>query len=236
MEKNRHILSKYLRLIRLGITLLWAVIGIALLPGIQPCFAVENRSEPLLTSVLTRIKDREQGLKTFTASFIQTQQNELLTAPLVSKGMLFYDQSGKILLKMTDPESFVVLITDGRITMGDPATKSFKHKKLPGRESFLKRYVGSGDSLAGLKASYDIRLNGECSSSDCRLDFSPKKKSRRMPFQQIQVTVDPKRWLPTVIDLKESNGNFTRFELFYRTINTPLPPDTFNPDWLKGEK
>ena len=236
MAKNRHTLSEYRRLILLWLLLFSAAGGLSLHTGSGACSVAENKSDSLVDSVLKRITEREAHLKTFTASFIQTQQNELLTTPLISKGILFYDRNGKMLMKITDPEPFVVLIANGLITMGNPASKRFKQKAVPGRETFLKRYLGFERSITDLKTDYDIQMDGECPETTCRLTFRPKKQSRGVRFQRIRVTVDTRLWLPTVILLEEPNADFTRFDLFYHTVNEPLPPNTFNPDLLKGEK
>ena len=235
MEKNGHILSRYRFLIWLALFLFWA--GPAAAPFLRSgaSYALAAEDDLTLDRILLNIKTREQSLKTFTASFRQTQKNSLLQAPLVSQGMLFYDQSGSILMKISHPEAFVLLIRDRLMVMGDPLTKTFKQKKIPGRDAFVKRYLGTGRSIEALKETYDIRIVHEHAGNGCQLDLIPKNASRRLPYQSIRVTVDTHMWLPKAIRLQEPNGDDTLFELTYHTINDPLPADTFLIDIPKGD-
>jgi outer membrane lipoprotein carrier protein len=207
--------------------------GIGLCERQSTCLAVDNPPVSSLDRILLNIKDREQRLKTFTASFKQTQKNALLKDPLISEGMMFYDQSGKILMKIIRPEAFVLLINDRSVILEDPVSNTFKQKTLPGRNTFIKRYLGTGQSLEALKDTYDIRISRACTDRDCQLEIAPKKRSRNMPFQSIRLTVGTRMWLPQVIFLEEPNGDTTMIEITYHTINDPLPADTFRIGMLK---
>jgi len=220
-------------MIRLGVLMFLAAIGIGLFERQGSSMAMQDTPVSNLDRILLNIKDREQRLKTFTASFKQTQKNALLKDPLISEGMMFYDQSGKILMKIIRPEAFVLLINDRSVILEDPVSNTFKQKTLPGRNTFIKRYLGTGQSLEALKDTYDIRISRACTDRDCQLEIAPKKRSRNMPFQFIRLTVDTRMWLPRVVFLEEPNGDTTMIEMTYHTINDPLPADTFRIEMLK---
>jgi outer membrane lipoprotein-sorting protein len=210
-----------------------SVLAIAILVW-HPCLPVANaesiETELSLERVLSNVKNSEQHLKTFSASFKQTQKNHLLVNPLVSQGSMFYDHAGKLLMKFSNPETFILLIRDRVMIMGDPVAKTFKQKTFPGREALLKRYVDTEQPVELLKEKYDIRFAKDFAGTDCQLDLVPKKRTRKMPFQSIRVTIDTRLWLPKDIRLEEPNNDYTEFELSYLTINDPLPEDIFNID------
>ena len=76
-------------MIRLGVLMFLAAIGIGLFERQGSSMAMQDTPVSNLDRILLNIKDREQRLKTFTASFKQTQKNALLKDPLISEGMMF---------------------------------------------------------------------------------------------------------------------------------------------------
>jgi outer membrane lipoprotein-sorting protein len=230
MEKNKYILSRTHGLTGRG----WlSILTIAVLVWIS-MLPVAN-AEPIETGlsldrILSNVKHTEEQLKTFSASFKQSQKNHLLVAPLVSQGLMFYHHTGKLLMKISLPEPFVLLLRDRLMIMGDPVTKTFKQKTFPGRKALLKRYLGTGQPVEVLKKTYDIRLVNDGRGEDCQLDLIPKKRNRKMPFQSIRVTIDKMLWLPIGIRLEEPNMDYTELELSYLTINDPLPENIFTID------
>ena len=235
MEKNRTILSRAHGLMILKCL---SVLTFVVLVWHEPLWGADAESvdgQISLEQILSNIKESELKVKTFTASFKQFQQNHLLMAPLVSRGLMSYDHSGKLLMEISHPEPYVILLNDRMIIMGDPVKKTFKKKSFPGRDALLKRYMGAGQPIEVLKQKYDIRLVNDCTGTDCRLDLVPKKRDRKMPFQFIRVTIDTRQWLPKRIRLEEPNNDYTEFELSYLTINSPLPEDLFTIDLSSEE-
>ena len=204
-----------------------------------PSLPVAN-AEPIesglsLDRILSNVKNTEQQLKTFSASFKQSQKNHLLVEPLVSQGLMFYHHTGKLLMEISLPEPFVLLLKDRLMIMGDPVTKTFKQKTFPGRNALLKRYLGTGQPVEVLKEKYDIQLVNDTSGTECQLDLIPKKRNRKMPFQSIRITIDKMLWLPKGIRLEEPNNDYTELELSYLTINDPLPENIFSIDMPQKE-
>jgi outer membrane lipoprotein-sorting protein len=227
MEKNRTILSRPHGLM---IFKSLSILAIALLGW--PALLCGAGAGPLadrltLDQILSNVKESELKLKTFTASYKQVQKSHLLVKPILSEGRMSYHYTGKLLMEVSDPEPYVILIKDRLIIMGDPVKKTYKKKSLPGRNALLKRYLGGGQPLAALKQKFAFRLIDDCSGTACQLELVPKKQNRNMPYAFIRVVIDTKRWLPKAIRLEEPNDDYTEFELSYLTINDPLPEDLF---------
>jgi outer membrane lipoprotein-sorting protein len=186
--------------------------------------------------VLLHLKERERTLATFIAGFKQIQQNSLFDQPQVSEGTLFFDQSGKLLMKMTTPEAYLVLITDQKMIMGVPGSSSYRQKNIAGQNTFFKQVVGIGRPMHQLKNQYDIRIAAPCEES-CELELRPLKKNRRIPFTAIRATINTLQWLPEKIRLEEPGGDVTTFHLRFTSINQPLPDHIFDipvPDKIIG--
>ena len=215
---------------RLGWLSILTIAVLVWIPSLPVANAEAIETELSLDRILSNVKNTEKQLKTFSASFKQSQKNHLLVEPLVSQGSMFYHHTGKLLMKISLPEPFILLLKDRLMIMGDPVTKTFKQKTFSGINALLKRYLGAGKPVEVLKEKYNIRLVNDPNGTDCQLDLTPKKHNRKMPFQSIRVTLDKMLWLPKEIRLEEPNKDYTELELSYLTINDPLPENIFTID------
>ena len=178
--------------------------------------------------VLQHVKERERTLETAVVVFRQVQQNSLFDGPQVSEGTLFFDHSGKLLMKMTAPEAYLVLITDQKMILGVPGSSSYRQKTLPGRNTFFNQVMGIGERVDQLINQYDIRMAAVPCEISCELELKPLKKSRRTPFTTIRATINTRQWLPETIRLEEPDGDITTFHLQFTSINQPLPDHIFD--------
>jgi len=196
----------------------------------MPALSEEMRNPAVWTvdDVLLHLKERQRTLATFTAGFKQIQQNTLFDQPQVSEGTLFFDHSGKLLMKMTTPEVYLVFITDQKMILGVPGSSSYRQKKLPGQNTFFKRVMGIGQSIDQLKNQYDIQMTAAHCKETCDLRLTPLKKSRRTPFASIRATINTLQWLPETIHLEETEDDVTTFHLQFTSINQPLPDRIFD--------
>jgi outer membrane lipoprotein-sorting protein len=206
------------------------ILMLILLYPAMPALSSETQKPAIWTvdDVLLHLKDRQRTLATFIAGFKQIQQNSLFDQPQVSEGTLFFDHNGKLLMKMTTPEAYLVFITDQEMIMGVPGSPSYRQKNLTGRNTFFKRVMGIGQSIDQLKNQYDIQMATTPCKETCELRLTPLKKSRRTPFASIRATIDTLQWLPETIHLEETGGDITTFHLQFTSINQPLPDRIFD--------
>lgn len=193
-------------------------------PSIPTFSAETEKSDWTVEKVLRNVQEREQTLTTFVAEFKQIQENSLFAGAQVSEGTLFFDHSGKLLMKMSAPEAYLVFIHDQKMILGVPGSSSYRQKKLPGKKPFFKQVMGIGQ----LKNQYDIRRTAAPCEEICELELKPLKKSRRTPFSSIRARINTRQWLPEMIHLEEPGGDVTTFHLQFISINQPLPEGIFD--------
>lgn len=205
------------------------ILTLILLYPVTPALADEmQKADWTVEDVLLRLKERERTLTTFVAGFKQTQRNSLFEKAQTSEGILYFDHDGKLLMKMTMPEPYLVFITDRKMILGVPGSPSYRQKNLSGQNTFFKRVMGIGQSVDQLKTLYDIQMvAGSCKES-CEIRLKPLKKSRRTPFKSIQASIDTQKWLPEAIYIEETGGDVTSFHLEFRSINQALPDRIFD--------
>jgi outer membrane lipoprotein-sorting protein len=184
--------------------------------------------------VIKKIKENEGGLKTFIAKFVQTKKTYLLQEPLYSDGLIYFDCTGKMLLRVINPLPSIILLKDNMMLIYYPDLSKTEERYLGGTDNILKRYFSIGQSIEELKKQYAIQLVSKTHSGGYRLKLIPKMKAISRYIDTIEVVVSPKNWLPEQIHLKEVKGDNTSLRLQFISINEPLPPGIFSIDVEKN--
>jgi len=196
----------------------------------------EPQSETELTWVIKNIKEKEKALKTFTAKFVQTKKTHLLQEPLHSEGIIYFDSSGKMLLKVISPSPLITLLKDSMLLTYYPDVSKTEERYLGRTDTILKQYFGIGQSIEELRKQYAIQLVSKTHSESYHLKFIPKMEPIKKYIDSIEVIVSPKNWLPNHIHFKETRGDYTSLKLHFISINEPLPQGIFQVDFPKDDE
>jgi outer membrane lipoprotein-sorting protein len=196
----------------------------------------ESQSETELSWVMKNIKKKEKNLKTFTAQFVQTKKTSLLRELLHSEGIIYFDSSGKILLKVISPSPLIILLKDSMLLTYYPDVSKTEERYLGRTDTILKKYFGIGQSFEELKKQYAIQLVSKTHSDSYHLKLIPKMKPIKKYIDSIEVVVSPKHWLPNHIHFKETKGDYTSLTLHFISINEPLPQGIFQVDFPKDDE
>ncbi len=195
-------------------------------------FSFENNPKPdqELNRVIKNIKEKEKNLKTFTAKFRQTRKTHLLREPLYSEGMIYFDSSGKLLMKVTSPSPLLILFKKNTLLIYYPEISKAEKRYIGNTENIIKKYFGIGQTGEALKKEYEIQLSTNQESDGYYLNMLPKKTAISKHVERIEVLVNPKTWLPERIFLTEAKGDQSTLWLQFDSINQPLPPGIFSID------
>jgi outer membrane lipoprotein-sorting protein len=191
----------------------------------------EPQPETELSWVMKNIKEKEKNLKTFIARFVQTKKTYLLREPLHSEGIIYFDSSGKMLLKVISPSPLITLFKDSRLFIYYPDISKTEERYLGRTDTIFTKYFGMGQSFEELKKQYAIQLVSKTHSDSYHLKLIPKTKPIKKYIDSIEVVVSPKHWLPNHIHFKETKGDYTSLTLHFISINEPLPQGIFQVDF-----
>ena len=191
----------------------------------------EPQPETELSWVMKNIKEKEKNLKTFTARFVQTKKTYLLREPLHSEGIIYFDSSGKMLLKVISPSPLITLFKDSRLFIYYPDISKTEERYLGRTDTIFTKYFGMGQSFEELKKQYAIQLVSKTHSDSYHLKLIPKTKPIKKYIDSIEVVVSSKHWLPNHIHFKETKGDYTSLTLHFISINEPLPQGIFQVDF-----
>lgn len=195
-------------------------------------FSFENNPKPdqELNRVIKNIKEKEKNLKTFTAKFRQTRKTHLLREPLYSEGMIYFDSSGKLLMKVTSPSPLLILFKKNTLLIYYPEISKAEKRYIGNTENIIKKYFGIGQTGEALKKEYEIQLSTNQESDGYNLSMVPKQDAVARHIERIEVLVNPETWLPERIFLTEVKGDQSTLWLQFDSINQPLPPGIFSID------
>lgn len=195
-------------------------------------FSFENNPKPdqELNRVIKNIKEKEKNLKTFTAKFRQTRKTHLLREPLYSEGMIYFDSSGKLLMKVTSPSPLLILFKKNTLLIYYPEISKAEKRYIGNTENIIKKYFGIGQTGEALKKQYEIQLSTNQESDGYNLSMVPKQDAVARHIERIEVLVNPETWLPERIFLMETKGDQSTLWLQFDSINQPLPPGIFSID------
>ncbi len=203
-------------------------VGLSLYSYACPVFSSETDTltASKLDWIMTNIKEKEKNLKTFTARMVQAKKTRLLRDPLHSEGFIYFDYTGKTLLKITAPSPLIVLLKDNVLFVYYPDLSKVKETFIG--NNVLKKYFGIGQSVEDLRKRYVIKLMSETPSDGYHLKLIPKHKTIAKHIDSIEVTVSPENWLPQRICFKEKEGDWTAIRLEFISVNEPLPAGIFS--------
>ena len=188
----------------------------------------DHQSTSDLVQVIKNIKEKEKALKTFVATFSQIKKSQLLRETLKSEGLIYFDISGKILIKVIHPSLITLLLKDNmQVTYYPDLDKA--EKKIIGRtDNILSKYLGIGQPVEMIQKQFEIILGDKISSGGYSLKMIPKNTFLARHIDMIEVVVNPNNGLPGQIYFKEKQGDHTAIQLEYKAINEPMPPGIFS--------
>ena len=113
-----------------------AVIMLTSLLGAVPATCQRD----LFDELYARGQQQNAGLKTLTASFVETSTSSLLTRPVIARGTVIVERPARVALRYTDPEVRMVLIDGDRMTMFWPSANIRSVKDIGGSQRRIQKY------------------------------------------------------------------------------------------------
>jgi outer membrane lipoprotein-sorting protein len=178
--------------------------------------------------VIQKMKEKEETIRTFTATFKQIKKTYLLREPLQSEGLIYFDASGKIRVEVTRPEPISILLSNSTLLLYYPETRRSEQRYIGDIKTLIKRYIGIGQPIETLKHNYNFELAAGKQSNEYHLKMMPKEETIARNVDSIKMGVKEDTWLPESFVITENKGDRTTMQLSFTSINQPLPADIFS--------
>ena len=103
----------------------------------------------MFDELYARGQKQNAGLKTLTASFVETSTSSLLTRPVIARGTVIVERPARVALRYTDPDARVILIDGDRMTISWPSANLRSVKDIGASQRRIQKYFvnGSPDEL-----------------------------------------------------------------------------------------
>jgi outer membrane lipoprotein-sorting protein len=186
-----------------------------------------TRERDLFDELHARGRKQNAGLKTLTASFVETSTSPLLTRPLVARGTVMVERPARVALRYTDPDARAVLIDGDRMTMSWPSASIRSVRDIAASQRRIQQYfVDSSPD--------ELRRHFQVSAAEA--DDRPGTYLLTMVPQRKQILEGMTRlelWLDrTSLLLAAMRMTFPGGETKLMTFSDVMPNATIDPAWF----
>jgi len=160
-----------------------------------------------------QIVEKARSAGSFQCTFVQTKTLKVMNSDLVSKGKMYYHESGKLRWEYTEPDKSVLVI-DGRNDKD----------RIKAKAASLIMDMVSGSALTD-ESGFETTV----AEKDGRYvaEMLPKRKEIKGLFEKITLVFDKKTLAVSKAVLTAKNSDVTTVEFFDRKTSANFPPDIF---------
>ena len=190
--------------------------------GVDP--ATEERAKILLDGVTKRLRD----VRVMRASYVQTRSSPLLIEPLVSKGTLYQRTSPACLVfSVQTPHTATIRVDEDSYQVYRPdegTAERFVFEGSHAGRALLEAFRPEAEALLGAFRLVDF-IEG---AKFARLTLRPRDKAARKRVDNVVLSIDRKRSLPTEISYVDREG----YEVNLSLSSIDLDPKIDDPERL----
>jgi outer membrane lipoprotein-sorting protein len=202
---------------------------IAVLPGLHAAAAAPD----LFDEIYARGQKQNTGLKTMTATFIESSTSALLATPLVERGLVFVERPTRIALRYTDPATRVVLMDGDRMTVSWPSAGIHTVTDISAAQRRVQKYFVDS-SAKELRGHFDITAReAQDRLGTYLVTLVPKRKQIQEGVTRIELWLDRSTLLLAAMRMTFPSGDTKLMTFTDVALNTPIDPAMFKVRSLK---
>jgi len=174
-----------------------------------------------------RSQSVNKTLKTLTARFTEITTSSLLTRPLISHGVVAVERPSRVVLRYNDPETRIVLIDDGQLTIWWPGRNIRQARDIGAALRRVQKYFVDS-SPAELRQHFDIETREtDRPARAYHLTMVPKRKQIQEGLTELELWVDQSSQLLSAMRMRFPNGDTKLMEFEDVVPNATLDPSMF---------
>jgi outer membrane lipoprotein carrier protein len=185
-----------------------------------------TRGPDLFDELYARGQKQNAGMKTLTASFVETSTSSLLTKPVVARGTVFVERPARVALRYTDPDFRVVLIDGGRMTMSWPSANIRSVRDIGASQRRIEKYFV--DSSPGeLRRHFQVSASVAGDRPGYLVTMVPKRKQILEGMTRLELWLDRSTLLLAAMRMTFPGGDTKLMTFTGVTPNAPIDPASF---------
>lgn len=210
------------RIVKVARTATAAVILLTLL-GVAP----GARDRDLFDELHARGQKQNAGLKTLTASFVETSTSPLLTRPLVARGTVIVERPARVALRYTDPDPRVVLIDGDRLTMSWPSAHVHSVTDIGASQRRIQKYFVDS-SPDELRRQFEVTAReAEDRPGTYFITMVPRRKQIQEGLTRLELWLDRTSLMLAAMRMTFPSGDIKLMTFADVKPNTPIDPAWF---------
>jgi outer membrane lipoprotein-sorting protein len=185
-------------------------------------------SVPLL---LQRIEAKAKTLKSLSGRFRQTKFTRLLTSPMESEGVFYWQPPDRFRWEVTHPAPFSLVARGDTVLVYSRDLKRATVYRHPAGDGLLGQIIGTAGDTEAFKNTYYMQITPTTEAEDrdgLQLQLEPRSYRQARYLKRVEVLVDPVSWLPQKVTITEANGDWSRIHLLEPAENAALADDLFS--------
>jgi outer membrane lipoprotein-sorting protein len=181
----------------------------------------------LFDELHARGQKQNAGLKTLTASFVETSTSPLLTRPVIARGTAIVERPSRVALRYTDPDARVVLIDGDRMTMSWPSAGIRSVRDIGASQRRIQRYFVDS-SPDELRSHFRVGARDvDDRAGAYLLTMVPKRKQIQQGMTQLELWLDRTSLLLTAMRMTFPGGDTKLMTFTDVKPNAPIDPAWF---------
>ncbi len=186
---------------------------------------------------LRQMTDAARTMENFRADFVQQRHLSVLSEPLRSQGICFFEAPDKLRWELTAPFRTVLIYNASRVAKFEMEKDHLRKMNFGGGDMMrkvLKQIIswmqGDFNSAEGI---YDLRIE---KGAPAKLELIPKSEKLRQSLHSIQLFVHASTYRVFRVRIQESDTDYIQIDFKHMAENLGLPPalfDTNHPDLVK---
>ena len=185
-------------------------------------------SAQTVNQVRQRVNTVAAQMKTMECDFVQTKTVRMLNSKLISRGKMYYQQTGKLRWQYLSPYQYTFVLNGNQVKLKSQGrndvinveqNKMFKEITRIMMNSVLGKCVDSS-------RDFKVALSG--SGNNWKALMTPQSKTMKQMFQSISVVFNYQRGTVSAVQLVEKNGDKNVIVLKNVKSNQPLHADLFS--------
>ncbi len=189
---------------------------------------VAEKLAPEVADALQKLSAAQKSTKGMSANFRQTKEDALFAQPSIQSGKFSFENPDKFRWDYEKPEHVVVVATAESFQRYLPDQKLLRKLDLSKNRRRVFNYFGIGSDVEVLERHFDMtRVNDLQHPGTAKLELRGKRRRVQKRLNLLEMWLDEKTWLPSIIKITMANGGTTLWEFTDVKVNPQLAADTF---------
>lgn len=190
-------------------------------------------------ALLDSLEAAQRTMRDLSARFTQTKFVPVFEETLSSSGRLYYLRPGSLLIRYDAPDTSVLSVRDSTAILYYPDLGQAHCFRLEQEWAISALLLGFGGEFREAAAHFQFEEARDAASARRKghrfLRATPRPgTSAAEDIEEIVLTIDTRRWLPSETRFRETNGDETLFVFETMSRNTGLPDSLFRVDLPPG--